>query len=250
MTNSLPTFQQYQQEFCLHLRDPLNNPRPKNVPVARMAVYKEIVFNNLFESVSACFPIAQKVLGKRAWLKLCKAFMREHSADSPIFREIPQEFLAFLATQADLPPYLSSLCHYEWIELRVATMPVTEIDKDRLTQAEDLLSGKPVFTPTMQLLSYNYAVHKISPRHKPQDQTGTQLLVFRNADEQVKFIEINPVTYRLIELLSRKNITGKQALTLLAGELNYSDAEKLMHFGKEILDGLKNQGVISLFSRN
>ena len=96
MTNDTPYFQRYQQAFTAYIRDPLQQPRPAGVAAKRMNVYKEIVFNNLFESVSACFPVAQKVLGKRAWLALVRRFFRDHSANSPIFRQIPEEFVIYL----------------------------------------------------------------------------------------------------------------------------------------------------------
>jgi len=243
MPNVLPSFQRYQQDFCAHLRDPIKQPRPKNVPIERMAVYKEVVFNNLFESVSACFPVAQKVLGKRAWLKLTKHFFCEHSATSPIFREIPEEFLAFLSTQADLSVYLTDLCHYEWIELLVSLMKTSTREND-IDKAGDLLKCPLAFTPTMQLLEYNYPVQKISARYQPKEKVKTQLLVYRNAEDAVKFIELNPVTHRLIGLLQQSVMTGEQALTIIAKELHQGSSEKTLQFGLVILEQLKSQGVI------
>jgi len=247
MTNALPSFQRYQQAFCAHLRDPMCQPHPDNVPTERMAVYKEIVFNNLFESVSACFPVAQKVFGKRAWLKLTKTFLREHSANSPLFREIPEEFLKFLATQADLPPYLVDLCHYEWVELQVMFMPDALEANGAAYQIDatgNLLLHQPVFTPAMQLLSYDYPVQKIAPRHVPKEQCSTYLLVYRNIDDIVKFIELNAVTYKLIELLQQNAITSEHALTMIANELKHLQPETIIQFGLEMLEQLRSQGVI------
>jgi hypothetical protein len=210
-------------------------------------VYEEIVFNNLFESVSACFPIASKVMGKRKWLKLIQAFMRDYSAHSPLFRKIPEQFLEYLdmpspELQQLMPDYLNSLCHYEWVELLVGG--IEETNPKGMQANGDLATNKPVFSATMQLLHYDYAVHKISPRKKPQFKTSTQLLVYRNVDDMVKFIELNAVTYRLISLLLNEAITGKQALTLLAKELQHPQPESIIEFGLSILEDLRNQGVI------
>lgn len=258
MTKDIPSFQQYQQAFTAYLRDPVNQPRPENVVAKRMDVYKEIVFNNLFDSVSACFPVSKKVMGKRAWLKLIREFFREHSANTPIYRKIPEEFIAYLSQinlpsinkvqVVKVPPYLVSLCHYEWIELLVSTMVDSIDEATSRNQAVDLtgelLENQVVFVPTMQLLNYEYAVHKISPRHKPKDKISTQLLVYRHADDVVKFIELNPVTYRLIELLQQKNTSSKKALTTIANELGHADPKSVIQFGLEILNDLRNQGVI------
>lgn len=248
MDENLPSFQRYQLAFSAHLRDPLHQPRPINVSVKRMAVYKETVFNNLFESISACFPVAQKVLGKRAWLNLVRTFLRDHSANTPIFREIPEEFLIYLNTQTDIPPYLVSLCHYEWIELFVASSAssTTELDMSvcPITCVDDLIEYRPAFIPTMQILNYDYAVQRISPQHKPKEKLSTQLLVYRDVEFAVQFVELNPVTYRLIELLQQKSTTGKQALTRIAEELSHPQPESVLQFGSEILQDFQTQGII------
>lgn len=248
MSAELPDFQRYQLAFTARLRDPKNQPPLAGVPKARMAVYEDIVFNNLFESVSACFPVARTVLGKRKWLKLIQNFMRSYSADSPLFRKIPEQLVQFVNNadpelQVLLPPYIFSLCHYEWIELLVASMPDATDLKD-IQPDGDLGEFKPAFTPTMQLLNYDYAVHKISPRRKPEQPASTQLLVFRNADDNVKFIELNAVTYRLISLLQNAPITGREALDFLAKELQHPQPESIIEFGLSILEDLRSQGVI------
>jgi len=249
MTNNLPSFQRYQLAFTARIRDPHNQPPLEGVPRQRMAVYEEIAFNNLFESVSACFPVARKVIGKRAWLKLTQAFLREYPANSPLFRKIPEQFLEFITNPSQklqplLPPYLTSLCHYEWIELFVASIPTIENNSGNINPTGDLAKHQPVFTATMQLLNYEYAVHKISPRRKPRQKESTQLLVYRNADDSVKFVELNAVTYRLIELLQQESSTCEQALTLLAHELKHPQPESIIKFGLRILEDLRNQGII------
>jgi len=246
MSADLPSFQRYQLAFTARLRDPHHQPPIAGVPRERMAVYEEIVFNNLFESVSACFPVAQKVLGKRKWLKLTQAFLREYSASTPLFRKIPEQFLHYLETNQQeqaLPPYLYSLCHYEWVELFAASVP-EDIHHGNADASGDLAKQQPVFTASMQLLDYEYPVHKISQRHKPQQKESTQLLVYRNADDQVKFIELNAVTHSLLTLLLEQAITGEQALTLIAKELQHPQPESIIQFGLGILEDLRQQGVI------
>jgi len=248
MSADLPSFQRYQLAFTARLRDPHNQPPIAGVPAERMAVYEEVVFNNLFESVSACFPVAQKVLGKRKWLKLVQAFLREYSANSPLFRKIPEQFLQFLETadsdlKHTLPPYLYSLCQYEWVELFVASMADAK-HKGNIDPSGDLAKHQPIFTATMQLLDYEYPVHKISQRYKPEQKESTQLLVYRNAEDQVKFIALNAVTYRLLSLLQQQAITSEQALTLIARELHHTQPESIIKFGLGILEDLRKQGVI------
>lgn len=252
MSAETPEFQRYQQAFTARLRDPQHQPLPAGVSPDRMAVYEEIVFNNLFESVSACFPITRSMLGESTWLNLVRAFMREYAANSPLFRSIPEQFLHYLNLPENnltvaLPSYFSSLCHYEWVELHIASFPADSTGT-KSTESEnisdvDLANERPRFTPAMMLLEYDYAVHKISPSHLPE-QKSTQLLVYRNRDDQVQFMELNAVTYRLISLLQNQGLTCKQALTLVAKELQHPQPESIMGFGLALLNELKHKGII------
>ncbi len=252
MTPDLASLAQYQQAFSAYLRDPSQQARPANTSARGMQVYQEIVFNNVFNVISACFPVAQKVMGKRAWLKLLRGFLRDHSANTPLFHQIPLEFLSYLSSatlaDANLPPYLSSLCHYEWIELKVAIMPDLEAGsqfaQQKICRASDLLNYQPVLNASLQLLSYPYAVHKISARHKPKSPQASYLAVFRDATGQVQFIELNGLSHDLLTMLTSHNMTGKEAIKLMAERLNHLSADAVQQFGGELLQRLAQQGLI------
>ena len=234
-------FQRYQLAFTAHIRDPSANKKPARVKNTRMAIYREIVFNNIFSSVSACFPVCKSMMGARAWRKLVHAFFANHQATTPIFREIPQQFLQYIDTKIDLPIYFQSLAHYEWVELAVASL---QTDLIKLSKTTDLLNEKPILTPAHMLLSYDYAVQSISKRHLPKGTEQTYLLVFRNAENKVKFIELNPITFQLLNLIKTNELTGKQALTMLAEEIAHPDVDAIITFGAEILADLAKQQAI------
>lgn len=239
----IPSFQAYQQAFTGYLRNP-KQKMPKGVTTKRMQVYAEIVFNNLFESVSACYPVSHKVLGKRAWKKLVRGFFSDYQSETPIFREIPKQFLNYLNTRNDLPPYLPSLAHYEWVELAVSTMQVSDLAD--VNPHGDLLGNRPVLNPTLVLLHYDYPVQLISPRIKPAEPLASpvHLLVYRNVAFEVKFIETNPITARLLTLLQTGEHTGHTALVLTATELQHLEPEAVINFGAQILQDMQAQGVI------
>ena len=234
-------FQHYQLAFTAHIRDPSANKKPARVQNTRMAIYREIVFNNIFSSVSACFPVCKSMMGARAWRKLVRAFFANHQATSPIFREIPQQFLQYINTKIDIPIYFQSLAHYEWVELAVASL---QTDLIELSKTTDLLNEKPILAPAHMLLSYDYAVQSISKRHLPQGAGQTYLLVFRNAENKVKFIELNPITFQLLNLIKTNQLTGRQALTMLAEEIAHPDVDAIITFGTEILGVLSKQQAI------
>ena len=239
-------FQRYQIEFTAHIRDPKIAKKPAKVADARMAVYREIVFNNIFGSVSACFPVCQQILGKRAWLKLTKQFFAQHQASTPIFREIPQEFLKFIAEVEGLPAYFQQLAHYEWVELAVNSQ---KTEMPRISKKSDFLHETPVLAPAHMLLEYDFPVHKISAKFKPKDLKSenrgeTYLLVFRNAEFKVKFIELNVVTFELLKGMQSSHLPGEQALARLAEALPALDSKTVLNFGLQTLQDLANQGAI------
>ncbi len=233
-------FQQYQYAFTAHIRDPKKNPKPDNVDEERMSVYREGVYNNVFESSSVCFPVCQKTLGKVAWDSIMRRFFATHHASSPIFREIPQELLAFLQTDEEVSDYIKQLAHYEWVELAVG---MQKVSAPKLSEETDLLNEVPVLTPAHMLLQYDYPVQKISPEFIPENKEDTYLLVFRNQEFDVNFIELNPMTYALLEIILQ-GLTGKQALTSLAEQIQHPQPEVIIEFGAGVLQDLMQQGAI------
>jgi hypothetical protein len=239
----MSALQTYQRQFTRHIRDPLGTHRPKGVNARRMGVYTEIVFNNLSEVVSACFPVCRSILGVRRWKRLLRRFFIEHQCATPLFRQIPEEFLHWLeSTQQDVPTFLYSLAHYEWIEMALALSDATAGEHEQ----GDLLEHRPVLAPALALLSYPYAVHLIGKRFQPEqpDAEATHIAVFRRQDDTVKFIVLNPVTARLLALLSTGDFTGIQALQQIAAEMQHPDPEVVIRGGMEIVENLRMEQVI------
>lgn len=233
-------FQQYQQAFTAHIRDPKNNPKPKNVDEERMAVYREGVYDNIFESVSVCFPVCQETVGEQGWDITIRRFVATHHASSPIFREIPQELLTFLEADEATPDYIKQLAHYEWVELAVGAL---QTETTTLSETIDLLNETPVLSPAHMLLQYDYPVQKISAQFKPKETTATHLLVFRSTGYEVKFVELNPMVYVLLEMV-KQGMTGKEALISLAEQMQHPQPEVIIEFGVGVLSDLVTRGAI------
>lgn len=238
-------FQDYQIAFARHIRDPDNISPPEYVSEPGMAVYREVVFNNIESLVSACFPVLKKILGDEAWLRLVRDFFKIHSCKTPLFREIPEEFLAYINCLADLPPYVQGLAHYEWVELHLTYMDVA-IDWSKIDTDTDLLDGILAFVPAMSLLSYDFPVHQISPAFIPQTklENPVQLLVYRDAQDIVRFVELNPMTASLIKGLQEGKLTPRQLFIEIASAMKLDKLDLILDFGSELLRDLKVQGAI------
>ena len=245
MPSALPEFQRYQLAFTAHIRDPKAHPRPAGVDARRMKIYNELLLNNIEGFLLACFPVLRQVLGTRKWAKLVRAFFATHRSCTPYFRQIPDEFIQFLQNEwtppEGYPPFILALAHYEWIEL---VLSVSTRSADRAAdESGDLLDGVPLLNPVLANLRYDWPVQRIAPRRKvvPAD---TYLLVFRDADDAVRFSEINAFTARLLALLEPGALTGRAALETIATESRHPDPALVIQAGGALLDDLRARGAI------
>lgn len=243
MNAPLPEFQRFQFAFARHVRDPRGAPRPEGVPARRMGLYNELLFNNIENSLNACFPVARALLGVRRWPHLVRAFFRDWRCLTPHYREIPREFMRYLTEMAEgQPAWLAELAHYEWAELAVDIMdapPAPACDPEG-----DLLDGHPVLSPALMNLSYAWPVHQIGPAHRPRKRAATHLLVFRRTDDTVGFMELNSVSARLVALLQENPTTGRAAALRIAEELAHPHPETVVAGAATVLAELRAAGAL------
>lgn len=234
-------FQQFQRDFGRRCRDP-RAKRPTGVPARNMKIYEALLFNNMTGFLDACFPVCRQLIGDARWRRINRAFFREWRSATPLFREIPREFLHFLPTaKCALPPWFGELAHYEWTELAVDTSshPCPAHDPQG-----DLMRGIPLINPSLMNLTYAWPVHRIGPEYRPRKSVPVCLLVFRDAKDEVKFAEVNDLTARLIGRILAHEENGVTALRWLADEVPESLACAVRHHGALILNNLRDMGAI------
>lgn len=245
-----PDFQEKQYAFARHIRDPQNNPAPTGVEDRRMAVYRELFFNNLRSLLSQTFPVLRKLHQKKKWDSLIRQFMVGHEAQTPYFLRIPEEFLQFLQNeyeiQADDFPFLIELAHYEWVELALSVSDIVN-DATGIDMEGDLLDGIPVLSGLAWTFAYQYPVHRISEEFLPDSpgQQATFLTVCRKANDDMDFMELNPVTARLVEMIEANDgESGRQLLTRLAQEIQFPDVDKLIQHGLEAMEEMRTAEIL------
>jgi len=74
MNNSLPDFDQKQREFAAYIRDPEHNPIPAGIQEQRMAMYRELFFNNINGFLAGNFPVLRALLTDEQWFALAQDF--------------------------------------------------------------------------------------------------------------------------------------------------------------------------------
>lgn len=243
-------FIRQQYAFAAAIRDPEHFPLPADVDERRMSVYQELFFNNAQDFLANSFPVLREIYSEQNWLSLVRDYFATHRAHSPLFLQIPAEFLQYLReerqAQDDDPGFLYELAHYEWVELALSidTRDITDVEHD---EKSELMDAVPVLSPLAWPLMYHYPVHQIGPDFQPQQpgQEPSWLIVYRNRDDEVKFMTLNPVTARLVELLSQaQGLTGRKVLQQIAAELQHPQPQVVIDGGEAILNDLQSRDII------
>jgi hypothetical protein len=243
-------FQQHQYRFAAHIRDPDNHHRPADVEDRRMAIYRDLFYNNVENFVATAFPVLRSITPQDSWHRLVRRFFADHRCSTPYFAEIAQEFLDWLNTERgahpDDPPFMHELAHYEWVEL---ALQISDADQaiPPLDRNGDLMRCIPLISPVAWHLVYRFPVHRISEDYQPREpgEAQTYLVVYRDRQDEIHFLEINAVTYRLMELLKDNPAwTGLESLQRIAEELNAPQPEVVINHGEKLLIALSERNII------
>lgn len=236
-------FQQTQYQFAAHIRNPQLTPRPADIEGRRMKIYNDLFYNNVEGFMSDSFPVLRTIISDENWHSLIRRYFHNHKAKTPLFPEMPREFLYFLENEYRPAendfPFMLELAHYEWAELALSLLDQTLPEPD--TGLDDIANVIPILSPLAWILSYQYPVHQIGPDFLP-DTSGEQptwLLLYRDREDEVHFMELNPVTARLLQLVQAKQaLTSQSLLEQIVQELNHPTPDSVITGGLQIMQDL------------
>lgn len=244
------SFSEIQYDFTGHIRDPENQPAPADIEDRRMEIYRGLLYRNVESFIAKSYPVLRKITPDERWHGMIRHYFKNHQAHTPLFPKMPQEFLRYLENErGEQPgdfPFLKELAHYEWVELGLA-LDSRDIDMEGIDVKGDLLEGVPQLNPLVWPLCYRFPVHRIGPEYLPEaaPEQPTYLMVYRDNNDKVGFMEMNPVAARLVELLQAKTgASGKELLANIAGELNHPDPDVVINGGKAIMEEMRNRDII------
>lgn len=241
-------FKQQQARFTAYIRNPDKNPVPEGIKQDRMAMYAELLFNNIESFLSGNFPVLKKIHTKERWLQLVRDFFAEHQAQTPYFAEIPQEFLTYLQDERNYPddyPFLLELAHYEWVEMALALAQEQVIYLNNIEIAN--LAEEPlIVSPLAWPLAYQYPVQSIAPDNLPAEVSAelTYIIVYRDSQDEVQFLKITPMTYQLVVFV-QNNQWGSclEVLKQFVRESAFSNPDLILKSGLELLQNLAEKGI-------
>jgi hypothetical protein len=245
-------FKDKQYAFAAHIRDPENVAAPDGIEPRRMAIYRKLFFNNLYNLLGTFFPVLRKIHSDDHWRRFVRGFMQHHQAQTPYFLQLPEEFLGYLQNEFESSeddfPFLLELAHYEYAELALSVSE-DETDLSGVDPNGDLLANVPVKSALAWSYAYRYAVHRISPGSLPTgpEDHPVYLALYRSSDGDVGFLELNAITAALLDAIefNEDRLSGEQLLRALADKIDYPDAAALVAHGADVLLEMRQLEILS-----
>ncbi len=204
------SFQRVQAELSASIRDPQNESGPAGIEQRRLAVYHRLFYNNIERFCAASFKTFRDIVDDEYWHELVRGFIRRHQCTTPFFREIPGEFLEFLASKGQISedyPYVLELCHFEYLRTELLLAP----DDPSFGGEIGGLDQQVELSPLVRLLSFQWPVHKIDSNYaetKPPDHP-TWIIGFRGPSDNVEFLVSNAHTLRMLEMIREPTTVGQ-----------------------------------------
>ena len=240
-------FSQTQQDFATYIRDPDNAVAIDNIETRRMKIYSELFYNNVQGFAASAFPVIRQLLGDEVWHEMVRDFMITHHCKTPLFHEISREFLDYLNNERDTsndPIFIKELAHYEWVELALSFAAEDYISTP-IEAEQDCLDLKLSLSPLALSLAYHYPVHQISPAFQPDSPADNPvfLLAYRNDNDAVVFVELNPVSARLLDLINN-GFDGLTAAQQIADEMQHPNPEIVIDGARSLINDWLAKGVL------
>ncbi len=243
-------FRAVQRVFAAHLRDPEGVAAPSGIEERRLRIYRRLFINNIEGLLARGYPVLCKLLGSARWSALVRDFYREHGSHTPYFHRLADEFLQYVSEERVRregdPPFLNELAHYERVELIVA-QDDSDVEPDGVDPLGDPLRAVPVLASAARLLAYEYPVHRIGPEFVPEaaGSAPTYLIVFRDRELRPGFIELNPLSARILWHIQNDPACGEVLIARVAADFELEITPALRDSAEQLLRHWLSRGVLA-----
>ncbi len=176
----------------------------------RLLVYRRHVRRTLVQAVQLEIPRTAARLGD-AFGPWVDRWIEEEAPRSRYFRDVAFEFVAWAAPRwaedARVPAYLGDLARHELVQFEVGCA------LDGEGGASEMALDRAVrFSPSTRLCRYDHAVHRLDAALDARDvpeRTPTALLVYRDAEQEARFLELTPLAAAILERLLQGKPLGE-----------------------------------------
>ena len=243
------SFIEIQNEFMAHIREPQKNKKPSGIEDRRMAIYRDLFFNNIEGFISSGFPVLKTLYTDKQWQVLVRQFFSEYDCHSPYFLDIAGEFVNYLSSDYKMkeydPVFMLELAHYEWVELDVSI--AHEDEQAQKLQTTALTSSALYLSKAARNLSYQFPVQNISNHFIPKEPSALPncFVVYRDEDDDVQFLATNAMTALLLSIIEASDgATFDEVCQQVLAHAPQFNAEQIAQGALVTLNAMVERGVI------
>jgi hypothetical protein len=216
----------------------------------RLAVYRRLVRHNVVDVVARMLPRTRARLERAApgeFDRSFDAFLADPSPRTHYLRDVPAEFLAWVTprwkSDARAPAYLADLAAHELTHFGVASAP----DAGEPRPLDEVAIDRPlVFSDAVRLAHYAFAVHELPTELDDTSEPPARdvtLLAYRDADHEVRFVELTPLAAAIVERLVAGDVLGA-AIARACDDRGAARTSELLAETARLLADLGERGVL------
>ncbi|MEZ4225598.1 MAG: DUF2063 domain-containing protein [Polyangiaceae bacterium] len=213
----------------------------------RLFVYRSLVRGTLWEALHASIPRTMARLGG-VFEEYFDAFLKDAGPRTHYLRDAIAEFLTYAAplwlNDPRVPAYIPELARHEHSQILVGSM----LARDPAVQPEALeLDAGLCFIEAVKLMHYDHAVHELTDSEAdrtPPVARPTHLLVYRNPEHEVRYLELSPLAARIVEATLEERCSLRDALTHSCEELGTELDDTVLSGTAHLLADLAERGVL------
>lgn len=217
----------------------------------RLHNYRRLIYTIYWEALSDAYPIAKSILKEEQWDKMVDDFISEYACNEPQLFRMPFHLIEFAEQKSFSEvfsiPYLSDLLHFEWIEIEVHSMK--DIEETSALSLKSRDDGHLDFNPYLKLIKLDYPIHRLKDQNIEQLKGDYFLLVYRQKNGTVQYMELNGFTANLIEQLSlySQDFTFLETLNKVFKGLQSNLRDELNTHAINLCISLEEKGIIRGF---
>lgn len=194
-------------------------PAPAGMADDRLAVYRELVLNNIRSFIRSAFPVLRSIVGDGPWDDKIAAFVADCALHSPYFIDIPKAFYDWLVEHAaDLPAFAVELAYYEWLELELYRRQLPLPQDAPNIDVSALMTYRWRLSECSELVACRYPVHQLSVSQQWQEPPAepTFLALYRDQLGHVQFMQLSALSMAVLQLLQAQPQSVAELQTQLA----------------------------------
>ena len=219
------------------------------LPEKRLLLYRKLVRRGLTGAIRAEIPRTAARMEER-FDRYAARWQSEELPRSHYLRDVAFEFVAWAvplwAADPDVPSYIGDLARHELSAFEVAAAPPRDEGRCVSGEVELELDRGVRFDAAARVMRYAHAVHRLlaheSARDVPESR-ATVLLAYRDADQDVRYLELTPLAAAIVQRLMRGE-TLRSAVMGSCADLGQPLDEPVLSGTAELLSNLGERGVL------